>query len=274
LGVVPHFPKEWLNAGVETEVAVQVRNAMWEHDALRETFVSENPANVSSADLGLVASWKHRVEGNFFVFRHLKKYTIFLNDKSPARAYGVLGITGPLEEVIGPYLPIYVQAVLLPFGDRIIYDSLLSSYSIHFGSGIRSSLNDTYCNIQERTGITLSLLPDTETGRTIDDIRKDIRDRNQKVLKAFQKELGKAGLSPKKMEEHTQNIAEFAQDFLLSRDTPYCILDMTMADLKSFFSAGKKPNSVSFKRFIRFLQDTGRIDWDEAEDFLDFIQVQ
>lgn len=272
LHVVPHFPQEWKGAGVDTQVAVDVRNAMWEHDALRESFIAENPAQLSEADLAIVDSWKHRVSGNFFIFRHLKKHTVFLNEGRPSRAYGVLGITGPLEEIVGPYLPIYVQAVLIPFEERIIYDSLLSSYPIHFGGGIRESLNHTYRDIQERSGVTLTLLPDTQ--RDSEAIKKDIQARNDKVLKAFQKDLGRSGLSPKKIEEHTNNITEFAQEFLLSRDKLYGVLDMTIADLEAYFSLKKKPNHVSFKRFVRFLQDSMRMDWDEAEEFLGFIKEQ
>ena len=87
------------------EVAVPVRTALWEDDLLREAFIAENPAGLSQHDLALIESWKHRVSDNFFIFRHLKKHTIFIDGSSPVNGYGVHGITGPLEEVIGPYLP-------------------------------------------------------------------------------------------------------------------------------------------------------------------------
>ena len=188
--VVPSFPKEWRNAGVSPEVAVPVRDALWENDTLREAFIAENPAGLSQGNLALVESWKHRVEDNFFIFRHLKKYTVFIDGSSPANAYGVQGITGPLEEIIGPYLPIYVKAVLIPFEDRIIYDSLLSSYPIHFGGGYRRSLKETYRYIQEHGGIITRLPPDE------DNAQEKAQASNKKVLTAFQKALGASGLSP------------------------------------------------------------------------------
>ncbi|MDK3157338.1 hypothetical protein QPK87_12230 [Kamptonema cortianum] len=43
--VVPAFPKEWRNAGVSPEVAVPVRDTLWEDDSLRETFIAENLLN-------------------------------------------------------------------------------------------------------------------------------------------------------------------------------------------------------------------------------------
>lgn len=39
--VVPSFPKEWRNDGVSPEVAVPVRDALWEDDALREAFIAD-----------------------------------------------------------------------------------------------------------------------------------------------------------------------------------------------------------------------------------------
>ena len=61
---------------------------------------------MSADELEIVATWKHAVVGKFYVFRYLTKYTIFLSSGgSPNKAYGVLGLADPLEEVIGPYLP-------------------------------------------------------------------------------------------------------------------------------------------------------------------------
>ena len=190
--LVPSFPQAWRDASVSPEVVVPLRNALWEDDTLREAFIAENPAKLSQPDLTLIASWRQRIAGNFFIFRHLKQYSIFLSGDDPVRGYGVLGLTSPLEEVVGDYLPIYVQAVLIPFEDRIIYDSLLTSYPVVFGGGYRRSLKDTYRDIQERGGIITKLPPDDEASSLA-----QVEASNRKVLAAFQKALGISGLSPK-----------------------------------------------------------------------------
>jgi hypothetical protein len=265
--VVPAFPKEWRNAGISPEVAVPVRDALWEDDALREAFIAENPARLSQDDLALVESWKYRIEDNFFIFRHLKKYTVFIDGSSPANAYGVQGITGPLEEIIGPYLPIYVKAVLIPFEDRIIYDSLLSSYPIHFGGGYRRSLKETYRDIQERGGITTRLPPNE------DNAQEKAQASNKKVLTAFQKALGASGLSAKMIQEHSGNLADFSSEYLQKKTPPGILLDLTKADVEAYRKLRNGDiNFVSFKRFIWFLRDTGRVDWDDAEWLLDFLK--
>jgi hypothetical protein len=265
--VVPAFPKEWRNSGVSPEVAVPVRDTLWEDDALREAFIAENPAGLSQDDLALVESWKHRIEDNFFIFRHLKKYTVFIDGSSPANAYGVQGITGSLEEIIGPYLPMYVKAVLIPFEDRIIYDSLLSSYPIHFGGGYRRSLRETYRDIQERGGIITKLPPDESNAQ------EKAQASNKKVLIAFQKTLRASGLSPKMIQEHSGNLADFAGKYMVKKTPSGMLLDLTKADIEAYWkSRNGNINFVSFKRFIWFLRDTGRMDWDVAERLLKYLK--
>ncbi len=266
LKIVESFPAKWRNANVEPAVAVPLRDALWENDSLREAFIADNPAGLSVDDLALVASWKYRVTGNFFVFRYLKKYAIFLTGDSPARGYSVRGITGPIEEIIGQYLPLYVQTTLLPFKDCIIYDSLLSSYPILFGGGIRTSLQNTYRDIQEREGILTTLPPDAVS-------KPDrVRTANKKVLTKFREYLGQSGLSPQKMQEHTDNIADFAYDFLLSQKPPRFLSDIQKRDVEEYLTQFDNVNLISLKRFVRFLRDSTRMDWDQAEEILDFLK--
>ena len=98
--------------------------------------VAENPAQLSADELEIVDSWQHALVGKFYVLRHLSKYTVFfgISSGAPSKAYGVLGLADPLEEVIGPYLPRLITTVLLPFKGRIIFDGLVSGYNITFGT--------------------------------------------------------------------------------------------------------------------------------------------
>jgi hypothetical protein len=67
-------------------------------------------------------------------------------------------LSQPFEELIGPYLPVLTQTVLLPFEDRIVYDGLMSSYNVSFGPGIRRNLNEDFKTAKHRHGI-VTLLP-------------------------------------------------------------------------------------------------------------------
>lgn len=158
LNVVPHqlaSPEDF--ASTAPELRLQVRDALKDRLELIEAFVSENPFRLPDDDLDIIRSWRHLVAGRFYVFRELKKYTVFLASTSPPTAYGVLALSQPFDEVIGPYLPVLVDAVLLPFKGRIVYDSMMNAYNISFGSGIRRGLNESYKELKSRQGIVTSL---------------------------------------------------------------------------------------------------------------------
>jgi hypothetical protein len=140
------------------EEKVQIREALHELPELLEDFLGENPDGLSPDELAIVASWRHRVAGNLFIVRYLKKYTVFLGTE-PERLYGVLGLVDPIETIFaGRRLPIYVKGVLLPFQGRITYDGLLSVYSILFGGGMRSSMKETYNRLKRQEGIVEQLV--------------------------------------------------------------------------------------------------------------------
>jgi hypothetical protein len=158
LKVIPNKlakPEEF--AVLSPKVQLKVRDALNANLDLIESFVDETPDDLSEDELDIVRSWRHLVAGRFYVFRELKKYTVFLSITDPPVAYGVLALSQPFEDLIGPYLPVMTEAVLLPFKDKIIYDGLMTSYRISFGPGIRRSLNESFKESKLRHGIVTSL---------------------------------------------------------------------------------------------------------------------
>jgi hypothetical protein len=251
--------------------AATLRNALWADDLLREQFIAENPAHLSPADLELVASWQYRVAGSFVVLRALKAYTVFLSGKEPIRAYGVIGLASPIEETVPFPLPVYVDAVLLPFEGQIIYDSLMVSYPVSFGAGMRSGFNDSYRDAQERDGIITSLLPADPT--RIDEQRAQVKARATKTLQAFRKYLVQSGLSQKMVDQHAGTIEAFAETMLLSEVPPRGLLDTRLSDVQAYLHvAGPKTSATSFKRFARFLEETGRMEYEQTKALRDMLK--
>jgi hypothetical protein len=148
-------PDEFSSLSPETRL--KVRDAFLEHTDLILRFVDENPAHLANDELDMVRSWQHLVHGKFYIFRELAKYTVFLSSAKQPVAYGVLALSQPFEELIGPYLPVLTDTVLLPFKGMIVYDGLMSSYRISFGPGIRRSLNESFKEAKARHGIVTSL---------------------------------------------------------------------------------------------------------------------
>ena len=142
---------------------LKVRDALVENTSLIDEFVEENPFDFAPEELDVVRSWKHLVAGEFYVLRFLKKYTVFLTDREPSVAYGVVALSDPFEVLIRQPLPYLCKTVLLPFQGRIVYDGILSGYNLLIGPGIRRRLNDTYNQAKNRYGIVTSLPWSSET---------------------------------------------------------------------------------------------------------------
>ncbi|MDA8218651.1 MAG: hypothetical protein M0Z94_13650 [Dehalococcoidales bacterium] len=157
LGLVPGVDSEEAFRASSLEDKLKIRDALYADPQVIDSFIAENPARIPPDELALVATWKQAVAGKFYIFRYLKRYTVFLNDKEPPKAYGVLGITDEIEHMFRQDPPIMVTTVLLPWRDKIIYDGLVQSYNVYFGAGIRGSLNQTYQKIKATTGIIETL---------------------------------------------------------------------------------------------------------------------
>lgn len=149
-------------AALAPQARAKVRDALTANLDLIESFVDENPAQLTEDELDIIRSWRHLVVGRFYVLRELKNYTVFLSTSAPAVAYGVLALSQPFEDMVGHYLPVLVQTVLLPFKNMIVYDGLMSSYNVSFGPGIRRNLNQDFKEAKERQGI-VTLLPMSTT---------------------------------------------------------------------------------------------------------------
>ena len=261
------FPENPLIDGVDVQDALKIRNALWESPDCLQGFVEHNPDGLPECDLALAASWSGRVSGNFYVMRHLKKHSIFLSRSNQPVAYGVIGIVSALEDCLHPPPPVLIKAVLLPFEGKIIYDGLISSYSISFGSGIRRNLMQDLRRATELNGLITSL----EHDELIES--KAIVDGNRKIMIDFHKSLAKAGLSEKSVYQHCSIVDAFVQNDLQKAHRPRSLLQIGEKDLNQYFSLeSHRVNRVSFKRLVKFLLDSERIDWDTAKSMEDLLK--
>lgn len=257
-----------------------IRQALYADLGLIERFAKANPYHLLPEELDIVRSWMHLRQGSFYIFRYLKRYTVFLDDGDPPRAYGVLGLRSDFDEIVGPTLPRLVEAVLLPFRGKIVFDGLLSGYNIFFGSGIKSRLKVTYRSAKEREGIITDLVA-ADAPLSYDEQVDDVETSNEKVLRAFRKALFKQGLLPKTVERHVSNAELFANAFLAKGDPPRRLSQASVPDIGSYFhdwlprqatktSATQVKRSItSLKKLFRFMRDTDRMDIGEAWDILD-----
>lgn len=244
-----------------------VRDALWTHPDLLTQFARENPAHLGQHELDLVSSWKDRVEGTFFAYRHFKGHTIFLGSDSGSSAYEVKPLLSPLREVVGPVLPVAVKGVLLPVGQDITYDGLFETYPIVFGGGIKRSLKETYERAVSRGAIIVSLPPKAK-GVDASSVLPHLRRRNAKLLDEFRKHSYIAGRASKTVEGDSAFLTKLAEERQFRQAPPRELADLAATDLVSAGSENDRELGIShqprelatIRRFARFLFETGRID--------------
>lgn len=143
---------------ISNEQRVKLRNAVYQKPEIIDSFVQENPSELSAEELAIVSGWRNFIAGDFYIERILKKYAILIGD---GKVYGVLALTEPFRQVLGGMpLPFYLKTVLLPFKGKIIYDGLIEGYNLYFGGGIAASMSNLYKAAKLHGKIIESLDPD------------------------------------------------------------------------------------------------------------------
>ena len=162
--IIPKFDLPVYGQNMNHEPFALIRAKLWDNPEWIDEFIRDGEhGDLTEDELQIIADWrKNFVKARFIMMRHLKKYSVFMTFDEPAKLYGVCGITNTLGDIVpSTALPHMIETTLLPFNNKIIYDSLFSSFSIHFGSGYKSSLKEAYNEAKAKTGIIedMSLLP-------------------------------------------------------------------------------------------------------------------
>lgn len=257
--------------GMPVEPAAEIRNSLWADDSLLDTYVRDNPDQLSTDDLAIVMSWKQRIAGTFALLDSLPEHAIFLPDSHEEECvFGVKGLMSPLDEVC-PYLPCFVQAVLLPFEDNITYDGFIAPYNVMIGPGIQAEWEAEWANAIELGSVVTTL----SGGAYDQDPLLRAQNTSERVLKAYELARRDSSSSDKLIQRDLQAATALAND-LANSLSPRSLRALTWADLElvlqtaDAFSAeaDRKRLMASLKRLTRFLLDTGRLDWIEGEKIL------
>lgn len=192
------------------EETVKVRNKLYHNPKLFDKFIEDNEEKLSNEDIRIIKSWQKFLPGKFYLFRYLKKYTIFLTTDEPYKAYGVLSLYSSFQDIFGNELPRLLETVLLPFKGQIVSDGIFLGSNIYFGSGYSSSLKETYQEAKARFGIITSLEEPLEELETVDASRlktylknernrenywyeiQSLKEKSPELKQIYYQEMGKA----------------------------------------------------------------------------------
>lgn len=166
----------WTNPVKEIDAYLAMADSAKDSDDRDDRDSNENDSDKRE----ILQSWKHCVNGQFFIERHLKSGSVFIgraakkeddhddhdnydnhdNHDNHDSVFLVCGLNSSIEEMFpSDYfpLPVIVKATLLPFKGRIITDGLVQRYNIFSGGGVKKMLRETYSEAKRNGRIITSL---------------------------------------------------------------------------------------------------------------------
>jgi hypothetical protein len=149
-GIIYDFGNPANPVGLNINDITKIRNKLWKNSFLIDKYI--NIAKLNEDDEKIVKSWKKFIKGKFIIIKELQKYCVFLEMKNEI-LYGVNGISNPFSVMI-PSFPFMVETVLIPFREKIIFDSLLACHNIEFGPNYKKSFKEKYKELKNEKNIT------------------------------------------------------------------------------------------------------------------------
>ena len=134
----------------------KIRERLWENPKIIDEFL-RGAKGLSYEETCLLRSWEERhVKGEFVAAKYLPQYAVLMHvgDMGKTRRlYGAKGITSSIAEVLQFKLPVALNAVLLPFAGRIIFDSFIIPRDIEFDKRTIEMFGSEYAELKDRHGI-------------------------------------------------------------------------------------------------------------------------
>ena len=138
--IEPIFPNP-----TDDRTVVKVRDVLWENPRLINDYL--HAATLPQEKIKLLESWRdHRLKGDFLLVEYTPAFAVLMATKNRkhGKLYGVKGISHPLSTIMQRELPILIEAVLLPFKGKIIFDSFIYSKAVVFGEGAKTAFQKEY----------------------------------------------------------------------------------------------------------------------------------
>ena len=138
----------------------QIRDSLWMAPGLIRNYIDINVNSLSEKSISLLESWqRNHIKSQFVVVEYEFEHAVFmrLEEGYEHRVYAVKGITDSVAVTLGRSAPILLETVLLPFGDKIIYDGLFAINQVVLGPNIKEMLDEEYRIALEMYGIATKL---------------------------------------------------------------------------------------------------------------------
>ena len=194
-----------------------VARTLWENVEIIDAFVRDNPAHLPQQCLDTALAWKNALPGMYIVVRYQGGRALMMNDVG---VFSVSGVTLELEGEIGK-VPAYVEMVLLPFDDLVVYDGFMQVYDV---GGTASDMS-TAAEFIDVAGMHLATKRDEELDALLAELSREAAGDEETLPPGFHRGV-LAGLDT--LERESAVAAELAQSLAgyrhaLCANLPYSI---------------------------------------------------
>ena len=206
--VVPPFKMPVFGKSISQKPFIAVRDQIWENPKWIDEFLQARCSDdLTVYEREIVTGWRENYcKERFIVVRHLRKYSVFMTISEPIRLYGVIGISDPIRAKVEDRAPFMLEAVLIPFCGKIIYDGFVYLNNISFGRNMRDSFSEEYMRAKTTVGIIENML--------IPPIPATPKEKKPKPLKPAPPTVDTKGANvPKAMSSRYMEVADIIERF-------------------------------------------------------------
>ncbi|MDR0548445.1 MAG: hypothetical protein LBI10_03405 [Deltaproteobacteria bacterium] len=156
-GIISNFKKPTEVDNTNYSDIYQIRNKIWDSPQLIDDFLADSSSrSLSQAGRKIISDWRANfLKNDFIIMKYFTKYSVMMMNIAgdDFKLFGVTSITNPIKKIIPYPLPIYVETVLLPFENKIIYDSFIAAPEMAFGPNFRSQFDIFYKAAKAKYGV-------------------------------------------------------------------------------------------------------------------------
>ena len=133
----------------------KVREVLWEDPEIIDEYIMG--IDLPKEKIEILRLWKDKhIKGHFLIIEYKPEYAVIIgtNEEEEDCLYGVKGISTSISDVMRSRLPVTIEAVLLPFKDKIVYDSFIGSIPIGYLEGAKNILEQIYEKAKKKPIVT------------------------------------------------------------------------------------------------------------------------
>ncbi|MDR0831934.1 MAG: hypothetical protein LBM99_03440, partial [Bacillales bacterium] len=135
---------------IDDQLLFPIREKLWKKPYIIMNYCEAN-STLNEEDINIYKSWlKHHLKSRFIIMDFQEEGSLFmpLNENVPTCIYQVLGINNDIRDLFkNKTLPFYIETVILPFKDVIIYDTYINIFQASFDEKTIDILYNQYENL-------------------------------------------------------------------------------------------------------------------------------